>query len=106
MLEDWAIVFEDQDLKSYATGGWLACLTAMWEDSRSNPASYLCLNTHVVKGQAAMLTIKRSAGVALDVKSQGMYSMYASSKCKQERIQSNANHPLADSMGYIKFGEM
>ena len=23
--------------------------------------------------------------------------------CKQERIQSNANHPLAESMGYMKF---
>ena len=23
--------------------------------------------------------------------------------CKQERIQSNANHSLAESMGYIKF---
>ena len=23
-------------------------------------------------------------------------------KCKQERIQSNANHPLAKNMGYIK----
>ena len=25
---------------------------------------------------------------------------------KQERIQSNANHPLVESMGYIKFEGM
>ena len=46
---------------------WLACLTDMWEVSWSNPASYLCWNMHVGKQLAAMLAIKRLAGVTPDV---------------------------------------
>ena len=45
----------------------LSYLTAMWKVSRLNPASYLCWNMHVGKWLAAMLAIKRSAGVTPEV---------------------------------------
>ena len=50
-----------------AVAGWLSRLTNMGEDSRSNPASYLCWNTHVGKRLVTMLVTKRLAGVALKV---------------------------------------
>ena len=46
-----------------------------------------------------------SKSIVLKVAWFNYYILYQTN-VKQERIQSNANHPLAESMGYIKFEGM